>query len=296
LVERLEEKRRFSHLAEAAVVKVISYLKNRKPTGFLGLNDSLLNNPVDFKDIDFDKDYVSFAYNFWDESKGDFSIFYGLVDEARKININKASYDVLKSLFMQLGLDELKADEVSSSIIDWRDQDSDLSSPNSAEDSYYRFLKNPYEAKDSDFEVLEELILIRGMDKDIFEKIKDYLTVYGDGKININTASSSVLVALGLEPHLARKIVSFRAGEDGILGTEDDNVFRNTEEIINRLGNILTEQEKNNLLKIVEQQVFCVDSNFFTLNCVVKSKQGKANLKVNVVLDRQGNVLFWKQH
>ena len=86
-----------------------------------------------------------------------------------------------------LGMDDMRAG-VAASIKDWRDKDSELSIPvGSAEDFLYRGLKYPYEAKDEDLESLDEL-LVNGMTKDIFERIKDYVTVWGSGMVNINTA------------------------------------------------------------------------------------------------------------
>ena len=42
-------------------------------------------------------------------------------------------------------------------------------------------------------ESLDELLLVNGMTKDIFERIKDYVTVWGSGMVNINTAGREVL-------------------------------------------------------------------------------------------------------
>jgi general secretion pathway protein K len=41
-----------------------------------------------------------------------------------------------------------------------------------------------------------ELYYVKGIDKKVFDKLADYLTVYGDGKINVNSASKDVLMAL----------------------------------------------------------------------------------------------------
>ena len=85
---------------------------------------------------------------------GNLEIFYGIFDEERKININKASISVLKRLFKFIGLDDMTSQEIAASIIDWRDGDSFLTIPlQSAESSYYRSLDTPYEAKDYYIEV-----------------------------------------------------------------------------------------------------------------------------------------------
>jgi len=75
--------------------------------------------------------------------------------------------------------------------------------------------------KNAPFEILEELLLVKGMTREIFEKVKEDVTVFGEGKININTVGKRVLYGLGLEEDCAKKVLSYREGTDGEEGTED---------------------------------------------------------------------------
>ena len=68
------------------------------------------------------------------------------------------------------------------------------------------------------FKVKEEILLVEGMDKEKFEQFKDLITVYGDGKVNINTASEGVLKALGLEEELVGIIVRYRRNQTARIG------------------------------------------------------------------------------
>lgn len=79
---------------------------------------------------------------------------YGLVDEASKLNINAATREMLAALVVM-------PDELPDSIIDWRDEDGDISG-DGAEDQYYLNLRTPYRCKNSAFETVEELLLVRG--------------------------------------------------------------------------------------------------------------------------------------
>ncbi len=141
--------------------------------------------------------------------RGSFS--YNLTDEESKLNINTASALQLRYLFLKSGVDVTDVDIMVDSIIDWRDEN-DLHMLNGAEEDYYRSLKYPYSAKDGLFESIDELLLVKGMTREIFYGSKDadgeqkykgvvqYLTVNGLNTININTSSDVVLEAfLGVE-------------------------------------------------------------------------------------------------
>jgi general secretion pathway protein K len=142
--------------------------------------------------------------------KGSFE--YKITDEDGKLNINTATEGQLKVLFLDSGIDVTDVDIIVDSIFDWRDKN-ELHRLNGAEEDYYKSLENPYSSKDGPFSTIEELLLVKGITKDVFYGSKDkeeddeeyykgvaqYLTVYGSNLININTAAESVLVvALGL--------------------------------------------------------------------------------------------------
>jgi DNA uptake protein ComE-like DNA-binding protein len=53
-----------------------------------------------------------------------------------------------------------------------------------------------------------------------------YLTVWGSGKVNVNTASPVVLAAVpGMTPAMLEALVRYRQGDDQQLGTGDDRYF-----------------------------------------------------------------------
>ena len=79
---------------------------------------------------------------------------YGLTDEAGKINLNSASLEMLLRL---PGM----TTELAASIIDWRDEDSEIS-PGGAENEYYLLQPEPYNCKNSAFETVDEILLVKG--------------------------------------------------------------------------------------------------------------------------------------
>lgn len=97
--------------------------------------------------------------------------------------------------------------QICSAVVDWSDFDQegfscDLSGNFAAsppEDSYYQLLDVPYERKNAAFDSLEELHLTRGISDDFWSNFvepggsdprKRVVTVWGGGKININTANA----------------------------------------------------------------------------------------------------------
>jgi general secretion pathway protein K len=144
--------------------------------------------------------------------KGTFT--YTIEDEERKLNINLVSRQVLVELLTISGVeDQMTRDIIADSILDWRDPDRNHLL-NGAEDDYYETLDPPYEAKDAEFDTMEELLLVKGMTKDIlygtqdedspkskdekeptYTGIAQYLTTINSGQININTAGETVVRA-----------------------------------------------------------------------------------------------------
>lgn len=228
---------------------------------------------------------------------GGSSIRYGLVDEESKINVNFANTQTLKLLFELVGeLNEQISSELAAAIIDFRDEDDD-SSDFGAENEYYDAYDFGYGCKNDLFENIEELLLVRGMTQEIFLKVKDYLTVYGNGIININTASEIVFLSLELDKDLVKKLVSYRNGDDQISGTNDDNVFEN----ISLVTNILSEkiglliEEHQQLSNLVASKTLVVYSNFFQGISIGRLFNHLIETKITFVFDRNKKIYFFNE-
>lgn len=298
LVKRIDERERLHLIAEAGVQKALFELKKQETEGYNSLKDPISNDPAIFKDTYLEGGSSSVSYNFKDEHTGVLETRYGLSDEESKINLNTAGLTVLENLFIvAAGFDEVEAQELAASIVDWRDKDSQLSIPlGSAEDPYYRGLTHPYEAKDSEFESLDELLLVKGMTPEIFERLRDYVTVSSSGRVNINTASSLVLLALGLEEDIADKIIRYRSADDGIPGSEDDNVFMKPADIILRLSQSfhLSDSQISKLTLAVDQGLDVYSHNFM-IRSIARMNNKKAELRVVCIADVSGKILYWQE-
>lgn len=116
-------------------------------------------------------------------------------------------------------------------IIDWIDPDDEVTvlsyvqgENSGAESDYYRNLEKPYRCKNRPMEVLSELMLVKGMTGEVFRGatgaeqagppmgMEQFLTVYGDGRVNINEASAIVLQSLSeqIGRTLAESVVQHR--------------------------------------------------------------------------------------
>ncbi len=95
-------------------------------------------------------------------------------DEGSKINLNwiatRAQSDrqlLADILERSCGLYDEERDTIVDSIIDWVDKDHEHLM-GGAEDEYYESLEDPYECRDGEFVILEELLLVRGVTEDIY--------------------------------------------------------------------------------------------------------------------------------
>jgi len=136
-------------------------------------------------------------------------------DENAKFNLNallwpngktnETAQDAFRRLLVNLSLDKT----IAAKVADWIDNDSEPRLGNSEEG-----------AKNACMDSVDELLLIKGMDLQTYEKILPYVTVYGVDRIhsnlvNINTASIPVIMSFdnNITEELAERIVHYRALE-----------------------------------------------------------------------------------
>ena len=82
------------------------------------------------------------------------------------------------------------------SLADWLDADSEVRATGGAEDSYYLALAQPYRAANAFLFSLDELLLIRGFDAKVIDRLRPFVAVLPQGTpLNVNTAQSEVLAA-----------------------------------------------------------------------------------------------------
>lgn len=156
-------------------------------------------------------------------------------DESGKIPINKLvsqnQYNapiegVLLRLLMlpEFDLSEQEAGDLVDAIKDWIDEDNEVTGFG-AENMYYETLEVSYPCKNGPLDCIDELLMIKGITKELYygdgetPGIARYLSVHGDGKININTAPVLILRALEGEitEEMAGDMDEYRKDKDNDL-------------------------------------------------------------------------------
>ena len=193
LASYLSARLKMYYLALAGIERGIIELRVDKTPDYDSLNENWSNNEKIFKQFSLDGGNVTLSYQLAlppeDKSakKKATVTLYGVQDESSKIDINRASVDVLKTMLENIGgIKQDKAADIANSIVDWRDIDV-VVSPGGAENSYYENLDLPYPCKNGSFQIPEELLLVKGMTPEIFSRIAGVITLYGNGRVNINT-------------------------------------------------------------------------------------------------------------
>ena len=153
---------------------------------------------------------------------GDGTLSGSITDESGKINLNRLIRDGdkvddwrKKQLRLLFELLQLKPDELVDSIVDWIDKNNEPEQYG-AEVGFYQSLIPAYSPKNGPLDTLEELHMVKGVTDEVYKKIAPYLTVYGDGKINVNTADRLVLQSLteGIDETMIRRVIDNRPYEN----------------------------------------------------------------------------------
>lgn len=236
----------------------------------------------------------------WQRKDG--QIVYGMSDEDGRLNLNSvtgANYQILKSLLMEFDVSEDKAETIAASVADWVDSDHNVVKESVGnEETDAGGEQAP--VKNFAFQNLKELLLVKGMTPEIFEAVKEYVTVYpwaGTMTFNLDTASPVILKSLarsftGRQTNtdvpdadaLVRKIISYRAGTDGIEGNSDDRVIEQNDLNLNTREIAIMQQMESFRVKT---------SEFLRFGVRGVDEESGAVFKAEVIVSRGGKIMYW---
>ena len=113
--------------------------------------------------------------------------------QSKQGQIDQPQVQALQRLLESL---ELKP-ELAQAIVDWIDPDRDPLFPDGAEDSDYTVMNPAYLAANQPFTSVSELRLVKGVDRETYDKLAPYVCALLPGTtLNVNTALAPVLAAL----------------------------------------------------------------------------------------------------
>lgn len=202
--------------------------------------------------------------------RGVFSV--KIVDLERKVNINIADELILNQALSLVGVEPGDVDVIRDSILDWMDPDDETHLSGFESDDYLSMTppyygRYPYFAKNGPMDDITELLKVYGVTPAMFwgnrihEKRSDILqssleneqgyleeppyligladlfSTLSHAQMNLNTAPmEALLLNPYVDENMARDIISFRAGPDGVVATEDDTPFQSVGEVASIVG------------------------------------------------------------
>ena len=148
--------------------------------------------------LDFDGDFHASVK---DEER---RIYVGKLEATTMADLlQKPAAQQLMSMMSTERVDEYMRDnnlvkeELIGNLADWTDADDVRVYQGGSEDALYDRLDPPYRAKNTPFDTRQELRLVDGWHLDgMWEHVGQHLTIYGNGKVNVNTAGRDVLKGL----------------------------------------------------------------------------------------------------
>lgn len=162
--------------------------------------------------------------------------------EESRLNINSVltteKKGVLEDLFTHWGMKERERSVLIDCLIDWVDPNP-LKSLNGAERKEYEAAGLIGYPPNRPFLNVEEMEMVRGiaaLDR-VKPDWKDYFTVCGEGKLDLNEAPADLIAAVcGVGSLAAETFVKRRLGSDGKNGTGDDFTYTDPAQIRGALG------------------------------------------------------------
>ena len=176
-----------------------------------------------------------------------------ILPEAGRRNVNTLGDEDWEELLDQSGVPEEKWPDLIDCFMDWTDE-GDEHRLNGAEESDSFYKDKGYVPKNAPLDTVDELLLIKGFTPAIvyggpppdpksepLRGIAHLLTTFGDGKVNVNTATREVLLTLTagngkmMDEWVVDDLLKFRLGDDGIANTKDDG-FESVQDAISKSG------------------------------------------------------------
>ena len=198
-----------------------------------------------------------------------------------KLSIGKVRQDVWKQIFMVYDLSEEEAQDVIASIQDWVDKDG-LLHPGGAEDDYYQEQPFPYYPHNDRIMDLRELMLIKGIDEEMYygsEKyppLTEFFTIRDSGdRLDINTAAGAVI-----------QVMTGATDEEmtALLAAREEAPFQTIHDLNEYLGPEAFQKAT---------QYFTTDQTADIITLRAKLNRGRQTIALEEVFQLKGSTIKW---
>jgi general secretion pathway protein K len=296
-------------LAEAGVEKAI--MEAMVNTNMLDTTaKSLADSEAAFRDVRLGGGTFS-VYHLTHELGEGAATNYGVIDEESRINASKASSNLLASFAMTVGgVDSVTANELAGGIVDLRNRDDDVLT-GGVGNNYYKGPSEPSSSHKGALQSVYELLLVKGMSPELFQRLEPHVTVYGSGKVNINTADSAVLASVASTcggdsatcASLAQKIVVFRQEQGKGAGISSAGGGDIVAQIV-RLADLSANEARlfSGMLPFLTLQSTCFRGIAEGRSSLSDAMHGEARMlgdviRIEFVFDRaHGTKVFWYEN
>ncbi len=165
-----------------------------------------------------------------------------LKTEEARLNVNylllTGDKVLLRRLFTRWGFKPEFITPLLDALKDWVDEDNKAGLAGAERREYDR-MDRPGMPFNRPFKEVEEMLLVRGMEIVNAERPdwREWFTVYGDGRIDVNDTSAEILSLLADVPmERVQPLLAFRSGRDGVHRTRDDQRISSVPQFAQLLG------------------------------------------------------------
>ena len=140
-------------------------------------------------------------------------------DTSGQVDLNAATPEVLKNLFLAAGADEPRAEALTAAVQDWRDSD-DIAHPDGAEADTYRRAGLAWLPRNGPFRSSDELARVYGMTDALYRKLADAVTVYSGRNFPDEAYAGPLALAASRDGNLvaATRVVTERHARPSLQG------------------------------------------------------------------------------
>ncbi|MES9946468.1 MAG: type II secretion system minor pseudopilin GspK [Candidatus Thiodiazotropha sp.] len=159
-------------------------------------------------------------------------------------------------------------ESIAQATADWLDEDIKSLYPDGAEDLEYLDLDQPYRTANGFMASPTELRLIKGVDREVYEKLAPYITTLPEQtKINVNTADALIIQALAENLN--------QADAEQLISEREEEPFTQPNAFVQKLKALLDEN------KVKSDQItslISVESQYFQMETVVRMESSSQRL------------------